>query len=563
MESLGLAKQYNRKYPEAPPPHWIKGRAEPSPHYVQWKSNKLFLDKVEGEAFTFLPELAKEYNRIKAKSGVREACTVLAEFREHAPRLQVVGGQKFCWHRKDLQLNADNDNLNEFCAVKARHCRRLMTLLPSEEITISLLNLLETYGIELTPKEAKKIRTESFQLRLTSEKWWRRKIKPLCFRASEQIWREMGHTRRGKGVYVSDYTLRRFLDREHRNRNLLENLEATNDKGDVLSLAELSDLNTSNPELRRNELMVRMRGFEEYAEQDATDWQAIFYTVTCPSKYHIYSDGRKNGNYNGATPRDGQQYLSSMWARVRAKARRSACRFFGFRIAEPHHDGCPHWHLLLFVEKEGCQRFSDIFKAEALRVDGRERGANKYRFESCEIKAERGTPAGYIAKYVSKNIDGFGVGDDWEAQDTATITAVRVRAWAACWGIRQFQQIGGPSVQVYREFRRLANHPEQIPVEGKLSGTPEQLQLMLFACDNGDWCEYTKQMGGAVLPRIERPVSLFYQLSRRLNQYAENVREIVGLSTCWFFFPLKSRVHKWIIDFIPQKRAAKNAAYPQ
>ncbi|WP_317929941.1 hypothetical protein [Halioxenophilus sp. WMMB6] len=54
----------------------------------------------------------------------------------------------------------------------------------------------------------------------------------------------------------------------------------------------------------------------------------------------------------------------------------------------------------------------------------------------------------------SENIDGHGIDSDsygFDAKDDVT----RIEAWASTWAIRQFQKIGGASVTVWRELRRL------------------------------------------------------------------------------------------------------------
>ena len=86
-------------------------------------------------------------------------------------------------------------------------------------------------------------------------------------------------------------------------------------------------------------------------------------------------------------------------------------------------------------------------REHALRDSPHEPGAQAHRCDFTAIDPAKGSAAGYIAKYIAKNIDGAHVGEDFNGK-SATETAVRVEAWAARWGIRQFQQIGGAPVGV-------------------------------------------------------------------------------------------------------------------
>lgn len=334
--------------------------------------------------------------------------------------------------------------------------------------------------------------------RMTDPGWWRRALRRAQGRALEGAAVALGFVHRRDQIYASDATVTRRTQQRRRNTAALEGTEAVNlDTGEVYNLGELAARSVANPVIRRGELMVRIRGFEEVAE--SLGHVAEFVTLTCPSRFHRMTQAQNgrvidNPKHDGATPREAQQHLVKTWANARAKLHRKGVRCYGFRIAEPHHDGCPHWHLLLFVAAEHADVLRAVLTEHALKVDGDEPGAKRNRILFKRMDPGQGGAAGYVAKYVSKNIDGGGyvVQGDLEGDD-AYVPTSRVEAWASTWGIRQFQQIGGPPVGVWRELRRTEAQ--------ELDGASETVKAAHAAADDADWFTFCGVIGG---PTCER-----------------------------------------------------------
>ena len=309
------------------------------------------------------------------------------------------------------------------------------------------------------------------------------------------------------------------------------------------SLKEISDKNVSNPTIRKGELMTRMRGIEEIAKEHGH--VGSFVTLTCPSKYHCAyaSSGDRNPNWNGATPYQAQQYLNQVWARIRAELARQEINIQGMRVAEPQHDGTPHWHMMLFMAPEQLAAFSVVVMKYALAEDGDEKGAKENRVKLVDIDPEKGSATGYIAKYISKNIDGQGLDADIDGGD-ATVAAQRVEAWASCWGIRQFQQIGGAPVTPWRELRRLKTDNSE----------DEQFEAVRLAADKGDWKSYVQLMCGVSCKRKDLLIRPYYDV--KADQQTGLIK------TSWFddqiTFKLKgllyagraiiTRLHQWRLE---------------
>ena len=445
--------------------------------------------------------------------------------------------------------------------------------------------------------------TDAITARLCCKRWWVRHFRREVARRLENIYRkDFNLVHKNKYLYVSDDTVNRRRQQKRRNTAIMSAVIMINELGQEFTLSELVDKSNANPAIRRAELMTRIAGFETIARDVGHCGE--FITLTCSSRFHRahHAGGIANKKYDGSTPRQASAYLNKVWGRIQSALKRAGISIYGFRVVEPHHDGTPHWHGLFFMDKAHRQTFRRIVARHGCRDSREELGLGYFetaaaaRRRAREIQAAqkaagktvqtlaqisgslkveadfwqnadarifqkvqkrvdfqainwaRGTAAGYIAKYIAKNIDGKNhwgesVGEDYESSDFASAveTAERVDAWASLHGIRQFQQIGGAPVTVWRELRR----------EGMTQGNyHDTIVRAAVAADAGDWGKFTQIMGGVELARADRPVQLYKEDLGLSNRYGEpcgkTLRGVFDLSSGEIRI---SRIHEWEMTF--------------
>jgi ribonuclease HI len=80
----------------------------------------------------------------------------------------------------------------------------------------------------------------------------------------------------------------------------------------------------SNPAHRRNEMMACVKGLELIAEMRGDC--AMFYTITCPSKYHAtLMNGKPNPTWDHSTVRKSSDYLVDTFAAFRKAMHKKSC----------------------------------------------------------------------------------------------------------------------------------------------------------------------------------------------------------------------------------------------
>ncbi|HHG3566000.1 TPA: replication endonuclease [Vibrio parahaemolyticus] len=452
--------------------------------------------------------------------------------------------------------------------------------------------------------------------RMIDEKWWFGRLSKIRKIMREHLAIAMGQVSSKASPYASWDCVREHQEQQKRNWEYIKQGELFNEETE--ETADLKDMvlkSISNPAIRRHELMVRCRGCEDIGND--LGLQGLFLTLTTPSRFHSsYKKGGFINHWDGSSPRDAQAYLNNVWQRIRAKLGREEIRWFGIRVAEPHHDGTPHWHLLIWVKPEDKEAVTEIFVDYATKEDKHELFDKQGRFDyspRCdlgEIDPEKGTATGYIAKYISKNIDGYAMDDEVSDETGKSVKdmAKNVSAWKSRWAIRQFQFFGGAPVTTYRELRRFANNEKasfnkyltqlsyqellsiyealEIRAGRKIAGPPIPVELIgknkkfdskyLFvlltqvyqaelahengtvtdvmkAADRGKWRDYIMGQGGPFVKREDLLITNVYQELPFASPHGETVRKLDGFDASGVL--IKTRLKVWTI----KKKSKVNA----
>ncbi|MDN0081638.1 replication endonuclease [Crenobacter sp. SG2305] len=512
---------------------------------------------------------------------------------------------------KALELGASDEATVTFAKARAEEGEQLRINGADLE---ALAAFCHEHGLPLPSGDSE----DGIARRVACNLWWRRCARRVKARQAETLAISLGLVHKRHGLYCSNDAVNRRGEQKRRNSALLDAMVAINELGQEFTLAELADKGMANPAIRRAELMTRIAGFEYIAV--SLGMAGEFITLTAPSRFHPRraKSGQRNPKYDGSTPGTTRDYLAKVWSQITASLARQDIKIFGFRVAEPHHDGTPHMHGLFFMNKGDVKAFRHTIARYAVREDRTELGddlgyaltkkAAKEQARELQsngapqsvaklaerigdeatfwskpprwiwkaigprvwfkaIDWNKGSAAGYIAKYIAKNIDGVrndgtSIGQDYEAtadhhsradgddgqhqaDDTdAMSTARRVDAWAATWGIRQFQQVGGPPVGVWRELRRYDY--------GDAEGV---LMQAAAAADVGHWARFVEVMGGLELSRRDMPLQLAKDSEPVVNRYGEaGQKRLFGVVEVDGGQLAMTRIHEWKV--FPGREAA-------
>lgn len=370
--------------------------------------------------------------------------------------------------------------------------------------------------------------------RMLCADWWYRKLWQMRCEWREEQLRAVCLVNKKASPYVSYEAVIHKREQRRKSLEFFRLHELVNEDGDTLDMEDVVNASNSNPAHRRNEMMTCVKGLELIAEMRGDC--AVFYTITCPSRFHAtLNNGRPNPKWTSTTVRQSSDYLVDTFAAFRKAMHKAGLRWYGVRVAEPHHDGTVHWHLLCFMRKKDRRSITALLRKFATREDREELGANTGpRFKSELINPRKGTPTSYIAKYISKNIDGRGLAKEISKETGRSLrdSTEHVSAWASLHRVQQFRFFGIPGRQAYRELRLLAGQAARVQ-GGRKADAPvldnPRLDAVLAAADAGCFATYIMKQGGVLVPRKHHLVRTAYEHNDEPSAYGDHGIRIYGI----------------------------------
>lgn len=177
-----------------------------------------------------------------------------------------------------------------------------------------------------------------------------------------------------------------------------------------------------------------------------------------------------------------------------------------------------YWRLLCFFAQKHRVAITELLHRFAIQEDRAKLGNNtNARFKSKLIDPRKGIPSTYIAKYVSKNIDGCELGDT-VSKDTGKLlrdSVGFVAGWASLHLVQQSRFLGIPSRQAYRELRLFTSQASRATKTSKPDAPvlmDPKLDAVLAATDVGCFAPYIMKQGVVLITSFILPTSRQWNL---------------------------------------------------
>lgn len=283
-------------------------------------------------------------------------------------------------------------------------------------------------------------------------------------------------------------------------------------------------------------LYVQTLGLDDLAQRRGL--VPVFITMTLPPPHH--PNPQHGLPYAGMdwesapSPADTDAALADTWQLFRARLAANDIDLLGLRVVEPHEDGCPHLHALLYPKDEAqAARMDHHLQALCPEPVEGERIASKL----VHIDRDKASAASYVMRYLLKCLP---VREEAAKHADGTITDGdpdhlahhdEVQAWASERRLRRFAWLGMHGLRtVWQRVRGMT--------EDEVAAAPDSVQRAARAMHAGEWGDAMEALGVIRADKAERP-RLDYIAKK--NGYGEDVKRADGVALGDWRIPLRRR----------------------
>ncbi len=273
----------------------------------------------------------------------------------------------------------------------------------------------------------------------------------------------------------------------------------------------LLDLHDKDRKRRMAEYWVKLLALEKLAREQGL--VPVFLTLTARPEYHP-SPAKGDNRWDGSLPENAARHLSGLWAELRLALFKLDIHPSGVRVTEPHKDGCPHGHALMF-----CHPSEKAAIKEAVDEiwDWSDSAAQVKFLDDLPPGQKPASAASYTMKYVMKSL---GCEDPTALDSYAT--------WTSTWAIRSASWFGLPTQKVWRALRSAKNCKFDSP----------DLALLVRQAQSGDYYSALKTMGGLGIKTKDRPFQFEVTEDGEIKVYEDGKVSCGTRTTIFMLFKL-------------------------
>jgi len=343
--------------------------------------------------------------------------------------------------------------------------------------------------------------------RISDLAWWRRQIRRHLRPAREQAWMAIAPA---KIRHASPDGLQEHATALQEAERYKQSHEAEAINPETGEIHTINLPSRQKAEFQRYaELMARAKGIGTLAGERGLDAVKLV-TITVPSYMHCTtSQGgrrRENPDWDGTTPAQAHNWAQVRWQRLRAAMRRRAIELEFIITAQPHRDGTPHYHAVMWARVGNWAEIEKVLRRvyEAEEIHGADRFKHGLKFDP--IKEGTEGAVAYVSRaiaYISRAL-----GDDAPERDKQE--AAEQSAWSSIWNIRRYRT-SHDQVTLWRLLRR----PD---LNAGLAG--KDAAEAKTAAEKGDYAAFLKGITAAQM-KIAKQTAI--------NKYGEEVQKVAGI----------------------------------